>query len=136
MAVGAAIGTVAERIPACQSLTVLEYDAGLVPHLRKRLPRVQVIQGDALAVLPTLCFDVLVSNLPSKWTPALVALLPRLDFRVALVTVSSIDSVALWRKLSRLEAIAILEPDDFRPRQPARAEVIKVTPVSRDTLAR
>jgi 16S rRNA A1518/A1519 N6-dimethyltransferase RsmA/KsgA/DIM1 with predicted DNA glycosylase/AP lyase activity len=124
--VGAGIGTVAEHVPACQSLTVIEYDAGLTPYLRKRLPHAQVIQGDAFAVLPTVRCDVLVSNLPSKLTPALVRLLPRLSFRVALVTVPSIDSLVLLEDSFMLEEIAILEPDDFRPQQAVRAEIVRV----------
>ena len=129
---GAGIGTVAERVPACRSLTVIEYDAGLIPHVRKRLPHAQVIQGDALAVLPTVRLDVLVSNLPSTLTPALVELLPRLDFRVALVTVPSIESLAPLEGSFTLEVIALLEPDDFRPRQAGRAEIVRVTPHRRD----
>ncbi|MGH3717820.1 MAG: rRNA adenine N-6-methyltransferase family protein [Pseudonocardiaceae bacterium] len=124
---GAGIGTVAERVPACRSLTVIEYDTGLIPHLRRRVPHAQVIQGDALAVLPTVHCDVLVSNLPSTLTPALVELLPRLDFRVALVTVSSIASLAPLAGSFVLQAIAVLEPGDFRPRQTVRAEIVRVT---------
>jgi len=130
--VGAGIGTVAEHVPACHSLTVIEYDAGLTPHLRKRLPHAQIIQGDALAALPTVRLDVLVSNLPSTLTPTLVELLPSLDFRVALVTVPSIDSLAPLEGSFMLEAIVILEPDDFRPRQAVRAEIVRVTPHHRD----
>ncbi|MGH3771396.1 MAG: rRNA adenine N-6-methyltransferase family protein [Pseudonocardiaceae bacterium] len=125
--VGAGIGTVAERVPVCQSLTVVEYDAGLTPQLRKRLPHARVIQGDALAVLPTVRCDVLVSNLPSTLTPALVALLPRLDFRVALVTVPSINRLASLEDSFMLQAVAVLEPDDFRPRQTVRAEIVRIT---------
>lgn len=124
--VGAGIGTVAEHIPVCQSLTVIEYDVNLIPHLRKRVPHAQVIQGDALSILPTVHCDVLLSNLPSRLTPVLVELLPRLDFRVALLTVSSIDELAPLRDSFALEAITMLEPDDFRPQQAARAEIVRV----------
>ncbi|MEO7194950.1 MAG: rRNA adenine N-6-methyltransferase family protein [Pseudonocardiaceae bacterium] len=124
--VGAGIGTVAEHIPVCQSLTVIEYDAGLIPHLRKRLPHARVVQGDALVVLPTVHLDVLVSNLPSTLTPALVASLPKLVFRVALVTVPSIHSLAPLKDLFMLESITVLDPDDFRPKQSVPAEIVKV----------
>ncbi|MGH3854449.1 MAG: rRNA adenine N-6-methyltransferase family protein [Pseudonocardiaceae bacterium] len=123
--VGAGIGTVAEHVPVCRSLTVIEYDSGLIPHLRNRLPHARAIQGDAFAVLPTVRLDVLVSNLPSTLTPALVELLPRLDFRVALVTVPSIDSLAPLKDSFTLEEIAVLEPDDFWPRQAVRAEIYR-----------
>lgn len=124
--VGAGIGTVAEQVPSCQSLTVIEYDANLTPHLRRRIPHARVIQGDALTIMPTVRCDVLLSNLPSKLTPVLVELLPKLEFRVALITAAAIDELTPLKNSFALEAITILEPDDFQPRQAARAEVIKV----------
>lgn len=124
--VGAGIGTVAERVPICQSLTVIEYDANLTPHLRRRVPHAQILQGDVLAILPTVRCDVLLSNLPSRLTSNIVELLPRLDFRVALVTVPFIDKLAPLEASFALEAVTVLEPDDFWPRQVARAEIVKV----------
>ncbi len=124
---GAGIGTVAEHVPACQSLTAIEYDSNLVPHLRKRVPRARVIQGDALQILPALRFDVLLSNLPSRLTPMLVELLPSLDLRVALAAVSSIDDLVSLANSFMLEIVRVLEPDDFWPRQAARAVVVRIT---------
>ncbi len=124
--VGAGIGTVAEHVPACQSLTVIEYDINLIPHLRKRVPRADVIQGDALSILPAVRCDILVSNLPSKLTAALVDLLRRLSFRMAVMTVSSIDELAALEGAFMCERVAVLEPDDFRPRQSARAEIVRI----------
>jgi len=124
--VGAGVGTVAEHVPVCRSLTVIEYDVNLIPHLRKRVAYARIIQGDALIILPTVRCDVLVSNLPSKLTPDLVELLLRVDFRVALVTVSSIDKLAPLVDSFTLETIAILEPDDFRPPQTTKAKVVKI----------
>lgn len=124
--VGAGIGTVAEHIPVCERLTVIEYDVNLIPHLRKRVPHAQVIQGDALRILPTVRCDVLLSNLPWRLTPALVGLLPSLNFRVALVTVSSIDELTPLKGVFALDAVTILESNDFRPPQSARAEVVRV----------
>lgn len=124
--VGAGIGTVAEHIPACERLTVIEYDSNLISHLRKRVPRAHVIQGDAIRILPTVRCDVLLSNLPSRLTPTLVGLLPSLNFRVALVTAPSIDKLAPLEDVFALDAVATLESDDFRPPQSARAEVIRV----------
>lgn len=129
--VGAGIGTVAEEVPSCRSLTVIEYDANLTPHLRRRVPRARVIQGDALVVLSTVRCDVLLSNLPAKLTPALAALLPKLKFRVALITVASIDELTSLKKSFILESITVLEPTDFQPRQPTRAEVVRVQRVNR-----
>ncbi|MGQ0777405.1 MAG: rRNA adenine N-6-methyltransferase family protein [Pseudonocardiales bacterium] len=128
--VGAGIGTVAEQVPSCQSLTVIEYDANLTPHLRRRVPHGRIIQGDALMILPTVRCDVLLSNLPARLTPALAELLPRLEFRVALITVASIDELAQLDKSFVLEAITMLEPADFQPRQATRAEVVKARRVT------
>jgi 16S rRNA (adenine1518-N6/adenine1519-N6)-dimethyltransferase len=125
--VGAGIGTVAECVPSCQNLTVIEYDINLIPHLRKRVPRAEIIQGDALSILPAVRCDVLVSNLPSKLTADLVDLLGRLDFRLAVMTVSSIDELAALEGIFVRERVAVLEPDDFRPRQSARAEIVRIT---------
>lgn len=124
---GAGIGTVAEHIPVCERLTVIEYDGNLIPHLRKRVPHAHVIQGDALHILPPVRCDVLLSNLPWKLTPTLVGLLSGLDFRVALVTVSSIDKLTSLNGSFILEAVTVLEPDDFRPRQMKRATVVRIT---------
>lgn len=124
--VGAGIGTVAEQVPSCQSLTVIEYDANLTPHLRRRVPHASVIQGDALIILPTVRCDVLLSNLPAKLTPDLAKLLSRLEFRVALITVASIDELRPLKNSFVLEVITILGPADFRPRQEASAEVVRV----------
>ncbi|PZS40042.1 MAG: hypothetical protein DLM62_04975 [Pseudonocardiales bacterium] len=124
--VGAGIGTVAEHVPRCESLTVIEYDVNLIPHLRKRVPYAQVIQDDALVTLPTLRCDVLLSNLPSSLVPAVVGLLPTLDFRVAIMAVSSIDELAPLEGAFVLDAVVILEPHDFRPPQSARAEIVRV----------
>ncbi len=123
---GAGIGTVAECVPSCQRLTVIEYDINLVPYLRKRVPHAQVIQGDALVFLPTLRCDVLLSNLPSRLTAPLVGLLPRLGFRLAVTTVSSIDELTALEAVFAIESVTVLEPDDFRPRQSAKAEIVRV----------
>lgn len=124
--VGAGIGTVAERVPVCQSLTVVEYDANLIPQLRRRVPHAQVIQGDAVTILPTVHCDVLLSNLPSTLTSAIVELLPGLDFRVALVTVPSIDKLAPLAGSFVFEVVTVLAPEDFRPHQAAQAEIVRV----------
>ncbi len=123
---GAGIGTVAERVPSCQRLTVIEYDINLVPYLLKRVPHAQVIQGDALASLPTLRCDVLLSNLPSRLTGPLIDLLPGLDFRLATITVSSIDELTALKGSFTIDSVTVLEPDDFRPRQSAKAEIVRV----------
>jgi 16S rRNA (adenine1518-N6/adenine1519-N6)-dimethyltransferase len=125
--VGAGIGTVAEHIPACEYLTVIEYDGNLISHLRKKVPHARVIQGDAFRILPTVRCDVLLSNLPSRLTSTLVELLPSLKFRVALVTVPSIDKLVSLKASFMLESVTVLEPDDFWPQQAAKAAVVRIT---------
>lgn len=124
--VGAGIGTVAECIPNCQNLTVIECDPNLIPYLRRRVPHAQIIQGDALTILPTIRCDVLLSNLPSRLTPAVVRLLPVLNFRVALITAPSIEDLMPLQESFTLELVVVLEPDEFRPRQERPVEVVSV----------
>ncbi|MGH3870564.1 MAG: rRNA adenine N-6-methyltransferase family protein [Pseudonocardiaceae bacterium] len=131
--VGAGIGTVAECVPACQSLTVIECDVNLISHLSKRVPHAQVVQGDALSILPTVRCDVLLSNLPSRLTPTLVGMLPSLNFRVAIVTVPSIGELASLEGAFMLEAVTVLEPHDFWPQQAGRVAVARITRVSAST---
>jgi 16S rRNA A1518/A1519 N6-dimethyltransferase RsmA/KsgA/DIM1 with predicted DNA glycosylase/AP lyase activity len=111
----------------CERLTAIEYDGNLISHLQNRVPRAHVIQGDALRILPTMRCDVLLSNLPWRLTPNLVGLLPSLDFRVALVTVSSIDKLVSLKGAFMLESVTVLEPDDFWPRQGGWAVVVRIT---------
>jgi 16S rRNA A1518/A1519 N6-dimethyltransferase RsmA/KsgA/DIM1 with predicted DNA glycosylase/AP lyase activity len=125
--IGAGIGTVAERIPTCERLTVIEYDGNLISRLRQRIPHAQVIEGDALRILSTVRCDVLLSNLPSRLAPSLIGLLPSLHFRVAIVTVSSIDNLLSLEDAFMLDAVAVLEPHDFWPQQAGRATVVKIT---------
>lgn len=124
--VGAGIGTVAEHVPTCRSLTAVEYDGTLTPYLRQRVPQARVLQGDALALLPGLRCDVLLSNLPSSLTPALAELLSTLDFRVLVVTVPTIKQLEPLREAFTLELVTVLVEDDFQPRQAVKAEVVKV----------
>lgn len=127
--VGSGIGTVAECVPPCRSLTTVEYDANLTAVLAKRVPHATVIQADALVVLPTLAVDVLLSNLPACLTEPLVALVTRLPFRTALLTVPNVDELAGLIGRFTVELVTVLDPDDFRPRQRAHAEVARVVPV-------
>jgi 16S rRNA A1518/A1519 N6-dimethyltransferase RsmA/KsgA/DIM1 with predicted DNA glycosylase/AP lyase activity len=123
---GAGIGTVAEHIPVCEHLTVIEYDGNLISHLQKRVAHAEVMQGDALRILPTVRCDVLLSNLPSRLTSALVGLLPQLHFRAAIVTVSSIDNLISLEGTFILDAVTVLEPHDFWPRQTGMATVVRI----------
>ena len=124
--VGAGIGTVAEHVPTCRSLTTIEYDGNLIPYLQQRVPHALVLQGDALALLPGLHCDVLLSNLPSSLTSALVELLPTLGLRVAVVTVPTIKQVERLHETFTLRLVTALYEDDFQPRQGMKVEVAKL----------
>jgi hypothetical protein len=91
------------------------------------VPHARVIQGEALRILPTVRCDVLLSNLPWRLTATLVGLLPSLDFRVALVTASSIDKLVSLEGAFMLDPVTVLEPDDFWPQQAGRAVVVRIT---------
>ncbi len=123
--VGAGIGTVAEHVTTCRSLTTIEYDGNLIPYLRQRVPHALVLQGDALALLTRLPCDVLLSNLPSSLTPALAELLPTLGFRVAVVTVPTIKQMERLHEAFTLKLVTVLHEDDFQPRQAMTVEVVK-----------
>ena len=123
---GAGIGTVAEHVPTCRSLTTIEYDGNLTPYLRQRVPHALVLQGDALALLPRLRCDVLLSNLPSSLTPALVELLPTLGFRIAVVTVPTIKQVERLDNAFTLKLVTVLDEDDFQPRQARKVETVNL----------
>src|SRR5215469_5366442 len=69
--VGAGIGTVARELPRSRSLTLVEFDDRLLVYLRQNVPHAKVVQGDALEVIPTMQFDVLIGNLPHRVTESL-----------------------------------------------------------------
>jgi 16S rRNA A1518/A1519 N6-dimethyltransferase RsmA/KsgA/DIM1 with predicted DNA glycosylase/AP lyase activity len=124
--IGAGIGTVAECIPAVQSLTVIEYDENLIDALASRVPHATVINGDALDVLPSLPIDVLISNLPGRLTDALTALLPAVEFRMALITAPTLQALSGLVNGFQIDPVTVLEPDDFRPPQSKRVHVVRV----------
>ena len=78
--VGAGIGTVARELPRCRSLTVVEFDKRLIEFLRQNVPHANVTQGDALEIIQSISFDVLIGNLPNAVTESLLTLLPSLSF--------------------------------------------------------
>jgi 16S rRNA A1518/A1519 N6-dimethyltransferase RsmA/KsgA/DIM1 with predicted DNA glycosylase/AP lyase activity len=113
--VGAGIGTVAKHVPACHSLTVVERDPALIPQLRRNVPHAQIIQGDALVLLPRLRCHVLLSSLPVRLTAPLAALLPALHFRTALMVTAPDAEFAALREYFTIDVVTALAADDFRP---------------------
>jgi 16S rRNA A1518/A1519 N6-dimethyltransferase RsmA/KsgA/DIM1 with predicted DNA glycosylase/AP lyase activity len=127
--VGAGIGTVARVLPPSRSLTVIELDARFISFLRDNVPHATVLQGDALEMIPSASFDVLIANLPHAVTESLITLLPRLSFRTAVMAMSEstdlgqLGSAFTWSEVTRITG------DDFVPPQPSVSRVVRVVPV-------
>jgi 16S rRNA A1518/A1519 N6-dimethyltransferase RsmA/KsgA/DIM1 with predicted DNA glycosylase/AP lyase activity len=128
---GAGAGTVAARVPACRSLTLVEYDPRLVAHLTPRFPRATVRQGDALDLVHALRFDVLLSNLPWQVTADLIPHLARVPFRTAVLAVDPVlDLDALTGDSGDFdgEHLAVLDGPDFTPPQDVPSHLIRLSP--------
>jgi 16S rRNA A1518/A1519 N6-dimethyltransferase RsmA/KsgA/DIM1 with predicted DNA glycosylase/AP lyase activity len=125
---GAGIGTVAQVLPPCRSLTVVELDPRLTGYLRENVPHATVLQADALQVIQNASFDVLIGNLPYAVTDSLLKLLPSLSFRTAVMSVSlssDLDQLGpafSWSEVTRITG------DDFIPPQAGVSRIVKVTP--------
>jgi 16S rRNA A1518/A1519 N6-dimethyltransferase RsmA/KsgA/DIM1 with predicted DNA glycosylase/AP lyase activity len=74
--VGAGIGTVARTLPRSRSLTLVELDERLIGSLRQNAPHANVGHGDALDIIRSFSFDVLIGNLPNSVTESLLKLTP------------------------------------------------------------
>lgn len=138
---GAGAGTVAARVPVCRSLTLVEYDPRLVAHLTPRFPRATVRQGDALDLVHTLRFDVLLSNLPWQVTADLLPYLLRVPLRVAVLAVDPVlDLDTLTRNPGGagdggsfdVEPLTVLDGPDVTPPQDVLSHLIRL---SRDPCA-
>jgi 16S rRNA A1518/A1519 N6-dimethyltransferase RsmA/KsgA/DIM1 with predicted DNA glycosylase/AP lyase activity len=131
--VGAGIGTVARELPESRSLTLVELDNRLIGYLRQNVPHANVVQGDALEMIRLMSFDVLVGNLPNTVTESLLALIPDLTFRVAVLAVgesTDLDQLGpdfSWSEVTRITG------DDFVPPQPSVSRVVRVVPVARES---
>lgn len=131
---GAGIGSVAERLPQAAGLTLVELDHDLCDRLRRKFagrPEVRVVEGDAVAFLASeagRAQDVVISNLPSDLTPAVLDALVSLPCRVALVAVRRGEDLGRWRDALAIEPVEVLASGDFEPAQPYDSEVVRVTP--------
>jgi hypothetical protein len=122
---------VAARVPACRSLTLVEYDPRLVAHLTPRFPGATVRQGDALDLVHALRFDVLLSNLPWQVTADLIPHLARVPFRTAVLAVDPVfDLDALTGDAGDFdgEHLAVLDGPDFTPPQDVPSHLIRLSP--------
>jgi 16S rRNA A1518/A1519 N6-dimethyltransferase RsmA/KsgA/DIM1 with predicted DNA glycosylase/AP lyase activity len=126
--VGAGVGTVARALPRSKSLTLVEFDSRLLAPLRQNAPHANVIHGDALEIIGTISFDVLLGNLPHQVTESLIALLPSLSFRTAVLSIGeSTDLGQLGADLAWSEVTRV-SGEDFLPPQPGRSRIIRVVP--------
>jgi hypothetical protein len=134
---GAGAGTVAARVPTCRTLTLVEYDPRLVAHLAPRFPQATVRQGDALDLVHTLRFDVLLSNLPWQVTADLIPHLLRVPFRVAVLAVDPVLDLDTLTRNPRgagdsggfdAEHLAVLDGPDFTPPQDVPSHLIRLSP--------
>jgi hypothetical protein len=128
--VGAGIGTVARALPKSRSLAVVELDERLVGFLSQNVPHAKVIQGDALEIIRSFSFDVLIGNLPHKVTESLIRIMPGLSFRTAILSVgesadlSPLDGAFPWSEVTRTTG------DDFLPPQPSVSRIVQVIPLT------
>jgi 16S rRNA (adenine1518-N6/adenine1519-N6)-dimethyltransferase len=76
---GAGIGSITSRIPACKEKIAIELDPDLATELRK-IPDIKVVLGNALELIKRYQFSVLLSNLPYTIAEPLIRLLWKLDF--------------------------------------------------------
>lgn len=124
---GSGVGTVARMVPSCRRLTAIELDERLVSSLRRAVPHATVLNADGVALLGSggLDADVILSNLPWEVTPSLIELLPRLQFRTAVITTGSRDSFAVASEQD-VEFVTTLVGADFVPRQEGESSVFVV----------
>ena len=128
--VGAGIGTVARELPRSKSLTLVEFDSRLLGALQENVPHAHVIHGDALEIISSMSFDVLIGNLPHHVTESLIGILPGLSFRTAVLSVAeSADLGSLGDGLDWSE-VTETTGEDFLPPQPVVSRIVRVAPAS------
>jgi 16S rRNA A1518/A1519 N6-dimethyltransferase RsmA/KsgA/DIM1 with predicted DNA glycosylase/AP lyase activity len=128
--VGAGIGTVARALPRSRTLSVVELDDRLLGYLRQNVPHAKVMQGDALEIVHTLSFDVLIGNLPNRVTESLLGMMGSLSFRTAVLAVGeSADLDRLGAGFSWSE-VTTITGDDFLPPQVSVSRVVRVIPAT------
>jgi 16S rRNA A1518/A1519 N6-dimethyltransferase RsmA/KsgA/DIM1 with predicted DNA glycosylase/AP lyase activity len=120
---GAGAGTVALSLPACASLTLVELDGRFAGRLRRTVPHARIVEADALAVIRKLPCDVLIGNLPHAVTDELIALLPQLTFRTAVLSVR--ESARPGPGWGWTE-VAVTSGEDFVPPQPIASKIVRI----------
>jgi 16S rRNA A1518/A1519 N6-dimethyltransferase RsmA/KsgA/DIM1 with predicted DNA glycosylase/AP lyase activity len=126
--VGAGIGTVARELPRSRSLTVVELDDRLSGYLRQNVPHANVVQGDALEIVSTISFDVLIGNLPHRITESLLKIIPSLSFRTAVLAVGETTNLDQLRTNFSWSEVTRITGDDFLPPQLGVSRIVRVVP--------
>jgi 16S rRNA A1518/A1519 N6-dimethyltransferase RsmA/KsgA/DIM1 with predicted DNA glycosylase/AP lyase activity len=129
--VGAGVGTVARVLPRSKSLTLVEFDSRLIGPLRQNAPNAHVIHGDALEIIRTISFDVLIGNLPHCVTESLIALLPGLSFRTAVLSVGESADLGQLGANFMWSEVTTVSGGDFLPPQPGVSRIVRVAPARR-----
>lgn len=125
--VGAGAGTIARRLPECESLTLVELDERLIPLIRKNVPHAsRVIRGDGLDLVKELPCDVLIGNMPNDITERLFETLPELDFRTAVLAVGEQSQLSGLDVAFECSEVTTITGDDFRPPQGTVSRVIRL----------
>jgi hypothetical protein len=114
-------------LPPSASLTLIELDERLTTHLRTSAPHATVIQGDALDIIRDIPCDVLLSNLPRAATRDLIELLPELSFRTAIIAMGEDQVFTQVGQHFTSTVVTTAEGGDFRPPQPARSLLVKLS---------
>lgn len=133
--VGAGVGTIARHLPPSASLTLIELDGRLVPHLRDNAPPwATVIEGDALTIVAELDrVDVLLANLPTSVTEQLLPQLADRGLRVVVAAVGGSSDLSGLADRWDLHELTTISGDDFRPAQPAVSRLVRLSPLWPDT---
>lgn len=125
--IGAGVGTVAATLPECD-LTLVETDPRTIAVLRTSLPSARVLQADGIELLRsgTVPCDVLLSNLPWPLTEQLVAILPLLGIRRAVVSASPATSFTSLAADFDISLVDTVGGTDFTPAQPGTSHLIQL----------
>jgi 16S rRNA A1518/A1519 N6-dimethyltransferase RsmA/KsgA/DIM1 with predicted DNA glycosylase/AP lyase activity len=123
--IGAGIGSVARSLPPSASLTLVELDHRLTDVLRASAPHAEVIQGDALSILQDIPCDVLLSNLPRRPTRDLIAMMPDLTFRAAVVAMDRSFDLGELRRHFKVAVVTSVSGGDFKPAQPVESLLVR-----------
>lgn len=136
---GAGIGSVAQALPACRRLDLVELDPMLCQVARQllaRRPDVHVTCADALEWIVRNPVDAVVSNLPGFLTKRLLDQLERLAAAgsapscvvAALPADVGASDCLRGRPHLRAEDLGLLEADWFWPRQQGPSRLVRLRP--------